>query len=269
MQDSVLTKEQKKEFSKTIMVDGKHGRINATVSFDDARGNGQNTFSITGTIYQGATYIEGGCIHDEIAEHFPTELAHLLKWHLSSTDGIWNYPDGVLRYAADRTHPGVGIGEPVAFDTKIEFFNHPYKFAKYVSEELQDFLASVEDYTSLDVIEVPHKDKGKVNRYQYPSSWSLSGLGLTEGSEWANAPFRSETQAHEFLNALISSDYQLVEVPTKWCEPLEPNIEKAKEVAMWLNATLEELQNKAELMDRVPVLMEQFRADIEELGFTY
>lgn len=40
----------------------------------------------------------GGCIHDEVAKHFP-ELAHLIKWHLSSTDGPMHYVANTVYWA--------------------------------------------------------------------------------------------------------------------------------------------------------------------------
>lgn len=75
-------------------------RIKATVRHDDRCNNGHNTFSITGEIsrtvgdgHRERTHWQhdsSGCIHDEIAQHFP-ELAHLIKWHLCSTDGPLHY----------------------------------------------------------------------------------------------------------------------------------------------------------------------------------
>lgn len=40
----------------------------------------------------------GGCQHDEIVKHFP-DLAHLVKWHLCSTDGPLHYIANALYWA--------------------------------------------------------------------------------------------------------------------------------------------------------------------------
>ncbi len=52
----------------------------------------------------------GGCIHDEIAKHFP-ELFPLIKWHLCSTDGPMHYEANTIYHAGDRDHHGLRKGE--------------------------------------------------------------------------------------------------------------------------------------------------------------
>ena len=69
--------------------------IKAALRFDDECGNRHNSFSITGEIntcqsFADCTHVASGCIHEEIAAHFP-ELAHLIKWHLCSTDSPMHY----------------------------------------------------------------------------------------------------------------------------------------------------------------------------------
>src|SRR5579863_1358841 len=65
--------------SRGMRYDGQPARITVEVSFDDECKNGHSTFAITGHIKRdgqrdGDT---GGCIHEEIAKHFP-ELAPLI-----------------------------------------------------------------------------------------------------------------------------------------------------------------------------------------------
>lgn len=100
--------------------------IVATVRHDDRCGNGHNTFSITGDVYirdrhygeptvkheSGATLwlSASGCIHDEIAEHFP-ELIPLLKYHLCSTDGPIHYVANTMYLAGRRDCNGLREGE--------------------------------------------------------------------------------------------------------------------------------------------------------------
>jgi len=66
--------------------------ITVNFGFSHHRGNRRPYFSITGSVYDKDTgdrrdsYIDScGCIHDQIAEHFP-ELAHLIRWHLTDDD---------------------------------------------------------------------------------------------------------------------------------------------------------------------------------------
>jgi hypothetical protein len=91
--------------------EGDHAVIHAEVRFDDECNNGHNTFAITGTIrdkrYNGDRgYLSGGCVHEHIAKSFP-ELAGLIKWHLTSSDGPMHYIANTLYHAGDRDHNGL------------------------------------------------------------------------------------------------------------------------------------------------------------------
>lgn len=96
-------------------------RIKAIVRHDDSCRNGHNSFSITGTTeyYSRGEWrdCQGGCIHKEIKKHFP-ELAHLIKWHLCSTDGPWGYIGNTLYHANDKDHNGLRKGEFRQFRNK-------------------------------------------------------------------------------------------------------------------------------------------------------
>lgn len=113
---SVLTKNQARKYGPRIYTEGgEKYRITATVRYDDRCGNGHNTFSITANIdrkdrghWKDDT---GGCLHREIARHFP-ELAHLVKWHLCSSDGPMYYIANTLYLAGDKDCHGLRRGEP-------------------------------------------------------------------------------------------------------------------------------------------------------------
>ena len=98
-------------------------------------------FNITGVVDKGV--LSGGaftktredscgCIHDEIAKHFP-EFKHLIKWHLMGVKGPAHYVGNTLYHASDRDYNGLRKGEvgqlrngktgelcwkPKAFDTQ-------------------------------------------------------------------------------------------------------------------------------------------------------
>lgn len=82
--------------------------------FDDACGNGHNTFAATCTIYEKRNGVwrdsAGGAAHEEMAEVFP-ELAALLPWHLVGTDGPMHYVANTIYLAGDRDHRGLRKGE--------------------------------------------------------------------------------------------------------------------------------------------------------------
>lgn len=106
MNKTSLIKSQTKTFGPKIFTEGGQTfRITATVRHDDRCGNGHNTFSIVGQIDEKVNgkwrdYC-GGCIHDEIAKHFP-ELADFLKWHLVSTDGPLHYIANTTYHAREH-----------------------------------------------------------------------------------------------------------------------------------------------------------------------
>jgi hypothetical protein len=122
---SVLTKNQKKTFSKVFKENGRNYIIYATVRYDDECGNGHNSFSITGEIWKatesgqktGRDLEAGGCIHDEVAKHFP-HLAHAVPFHLCSSDEPMHYTANTVYLAGNRDHNGLLKGEFKQFKNK-------------------------------------------------------------------------------------------------------------------------------------------------------
>lgn len=111
-----ITKSQFKTYGpRPVSGYGPVAMITAKVRYDDQRGNGHNTFSITAEVVTPASKqrndIEaGGCLHEEIVRVFP-ELAPYIKWHLVSSDGPMHYPGNALYHASDRDHRGLKKGE--------------------------------------------------------------------------------------------------------------------------------------------------------------
>lgn len=117
---TALTKNQKQQFTKRINLDGVDCKMTVQLRFDDECGNGHNTFSITADIRggRGLQKIDmGGCLHGEISKHFP-EFAHLIRWHLVSTDGPMHYLANTTYLASDRDHWGLRAGEIRKITTK-------------------------------------------------------------------------------------------------------------------------------------------------------
>lgn len=223
---STLTKRQVKTFGpKSIDYHGQKCAITAEVRFDDQCGNGHNTFSITGRIrdpkvnrYDG--WIASGCLHEEIAKHFP-ELAPFIKYHLVSTDGPMHYTANVCYFASDRDYRGLLKGE------KRQLRNG--KSGQPVWQR------------------VVRDDKGnEVN------------IGH-----------------HDWVDA----DVAPVEVLTVSWEPVwiigegkERELDKARDAALWFDATDEELTApglKERLEARLPALLVEFRHAVTSLGFAW
>ncbi len=92
---SKLVKNQKQQHRvEGFRLDGGHGILIIDIRYDDQCGNGHNSFSITGSLYRDTTaernMVSCGCIHDDIEEYAP-QFAHLIKWHLTSSDGPMHY----------------------------------------------------------------------------------------------------------------------------------------------------------------------------------
>jgi len=97
--NSTLTKNQKMTLTK-ILENG--DRLVATIRYDDECGNGHNSFAITCDLYNKRGQWEaGGCLHDQFIKAFP-EYAHLVKWHLCSSDGPMHYIANTLYWVKEE-----------------------------------------------------------------------------------------------------------------------------------------------------------------------
>jgi hypothetical protein len=231
---SQLTKNQTKTFRADYYVDEKPETLVATVRYDDQCGNGHNTFSITGHIYQpyrqpGEPHVEHkdgsilwlngyGCVHEAIAEHLP-QLAPYIKWHLCSGDGPMNYTADTVHLAGDRDCWGLRKGEFHQFTDKA---------------------------SGLPI-------------------WQLSLDGVPGERRIAGKP--------QTVSATEPPPMTLRWKPYgRTGEGKERELDAARRAAIWPEATDEELTApdlKTRLAARLPALMAAFRVAVEELGFTY
>lgn len=220
--NSVLTKKQVKAF-RTEYTD-EHGQpcvLVVKVRYDDDCGNGHNTFSITGELYDRSNRIRGhsqvdqlknssgktlwlgscGCLHEEITERFP-ELAPLIKWHLVSTDGP-------MHYIANSMYHAKAI--PKEQGQYYAYFKEPVT-------GVEKLLEIVDEVTK-------------------------ANLDAFHGNAMRYEPYCNRTAK-------------------------EPNLEAARDCAVWPDAQPEDFTEE-KLKARLPALMEDFRRDVESLGFTY
>lgn len=239
---------------------GKRAKMCVFVRFDDELGNGHNTFAITAEVRRpNRRDVEAcGCLHDEIAQYFP-ELEHLIKWHLTSTDGPSHYISNTVYHASNRDHNGLAKGEPCRFREVVRFDDvsalHPLKdsFAKWLKEQ---------DLAGLATIELPHP-KG-----EFTSKYSFEGYGEV----WHEGPFDTLDEAEGFLKSLQTCKVEFLTVPTAWSEGKERRLDYARSTAVWPEATDEQLclpaEELAKLLEaRLPALVERFRAGVEAVGF--
>ena len=260
---SKLTKNQKRKFTKLYTEDGDKYKIVATVRYDDECSNGHNTFAITGDIYRGRIWECGGCIHEEIAKHFP-ELEQYIKWHLVSSDGPMHYLANTLYNAGDKDYNGKRKGEPNHRHdkTKIFFNNVPIPYGNYKDEFLQ-FIQDV-GHELLNVTEHNHKEPET-----YSPKYSFNGFPT---GEWYKCPFDSKEEAENFLSALKTCKVEYKTVVTAWGKGKERELDAARNSAVWPNATDEQLCSdylKDILIARLPKLLNEFKTAIETLEFIF
>jgi len=271
MEKSKLTGHQVIYRKRNIAIEDWLETIKVEIRYDDQCGNGHNTFSITGEIISpegdprcGLVLISG-CIHDEISKHFP-ELRHLLKWHGMSSDGPLHYIANTLYHARDKDHTKYAVGAAVKWNTKLKFDGIPFTFP----EQTSGFWEFVDGISNFEGIETCQIDYDGNDTHQYTPNYSLTGFLKPDATkQWYNAPFKSKSEASEFLEALQNHSYKYIKTPTAWCKAITPDLRAARNSAIWKDATLMQLQNEKLLMERLPELIEEFRADIESIGLKF
>ena len=272
MNESKLVKRQGRNLVRTYTKKGTTFRIMAKIRHDDSCGNGHNTFSITGDIDRkagnGRWMVEaGGCIHEDIAIHFP-ELAPFIKWHLVSTDGPMGYLANTLYHAGDADHWGRKKGQPFRWETSIRFGNNSILHSFKKSVGFVKFLEEHGPRSNFDfqVIEVHHETEHKVLEYKvFGPKCTFGGFA----DRWYQCPFDTRDEAERFLDALKNCDPEFVSEPTSFGEGKEPDLEAARNSAVWPDATLEQLTSKQALLDRLPALLGEFREAVTSLGLVY
>jgi hypothetical protein len=110
MSDSVTVKEQKAFFRAPAPDHGPAARICITVRYDDSCGNGHNTFSITGEIYDRRGVISAGRLVEEVKKYLP-QLTPLIKWNGCSSKGPFGYFENTSYFAGDKDCWGYRQGE--------------------------------------------------------------------------------------------------------------------------------------------------------------
>lgn len=266
--ESILTKRQTIEKSKTITYDGRKAKIYVQIRHDDCCGNGHNSFAITGDIYSSLTSkadrysVIGGCIHDEIGKYFP-EYKHLIKWHLTSTDEPLHYVANTTYHARTTSHDGKQVGDAVAWDNLLQFGDFPIQSKS--SGGLIEFVKATTKLDDVEIIEVPYVKRAAGSDYNFEPKYTFKGMS----DVWHECDFDNHYEALGFLEAWGQHGVEVVAKPTRFVTAVEPDIDAARRCAIWPEATLEQLQDKEQLMNRLPELMQRFKADVEAFGLVY
>jgi len=270
---SILTKHQKKEIRKDLIIEGKPVVMIVTLRYDDECNNKHNSFAITVNYYE--TYIRRnepslehksgetvwlsscGCMHEEIIKYFP-ELKYLIKWHLTSSDGPLHYLSNTLYLAGNKDCNGKRKGEPWSFEKRLYFNN--FSIQQKVDKRLISFIEINPDFEKCIITEIKHKDS---------ETYSPKYTIIPDTNEWYKCEFDTRQEAEETLLALKTIPYKIINIPISFSKGKEPEFESARNTAVAPNATLEQLQSKEWLTERLPDLMLEFKKDMEKIGFIY
>ena len=247
----------------------------AEIRHDDSCRNGHNTFAITAEMWElnkqgrrmGREPVSCGCLHDDIAKRIP-DLAPFIKWHLCSTDEPMHYMANTIYQAGDRDHSGKRKGEVTSTSIHVRFGDNPIQHRFGNGDSFLKWLRENGPRCKFDFeIIALHHDPEPDGRRLYKPKYTFGGYPGAE--KWYQCPFDSEREAEDFLAALQTCYPWFEDVPTAWSEGKEPQIEAARNAAIWPDATLEQLQDRSALESRLPALMEAFKSDVESLGLVY
>jgi len=281
--ESILVRKQTKQIIKHFKKDGEDYTLFVNLRFDDDCRNGHNSFAITGSLYSKHYKVEpnrntyciaSGCIHKDIAKHAP-EIAHLIKWHLCSTDGPLHYISNTLFHAGDLDCWGKKKGEPYNFTRKLKFDNNPFLYTpKKNLLEFIDLVGIEADWKDYKIVEIEHRNSLNKNEYQFKPKYSFSGMDI---DEWHEAPFDSLEEANNFVEAMTNCKVEIVSEATSYGEGKERDLKAARSCAiedLGLDLSDEQLMLPKEelkqiLLARLPELMQRFKTEIEKLGFIY
>jgi hypothetical protein len=241
--------------------------LSVDVRFDDNCKNGHNSFAITGEVRVPGRrgIVAGGCLHDDIEQVFP-ELAHLIQWHLCDTSGPMHYLANATYFAGDADCNGKRAGEPDAWGYGYRFDTSPV--VTEVPKSFFDFIESRRGTGEFYVSAVAHGPYD--GTYKFKPKFTITGF--TE--KWHECPFDSESAAVDFAQALNKHHVTPVKFATSYSEGKARELDKARSVAVWPDASDAELSvPKEELTEalkaRLPALLARMRSDVEAAGFLW
>jgi len=235
---SILTKSQFKTFrADAFDDDGNPIVIVAKVRYDDECGNGHNTFAITGELYDRTRRVP----------HMPSVT------HGEANKLLWFGASGCIHDEIAKYIPELA----------------PFiKWHLVSSDGPMHYIANAMYYAS---------DRDCHGLRKGEKRQILCG-GNPDKPAWHMEARDAQGNFVE-LHTLLHKSYDGKEPPTDtytvswhpWCrvgEGKEPDLQAARSCAVWPDAQLEDF-TKEKLEARLPALMEEFKRDVESLGFVY
>jgi len=280
---TILTKNQKRELTREFYENGQKYIYDAVIRFDDECNNGHNSFSITGTLWRGrrtprteSTFECGGCTHDIFAKVFP-EYAHLLKWHLHSTDGPMRTVSNALYHASEKDCWGRLKGEPYAYKKTLRFVGFPFTFK--LNQKILEWIEALtpEQLKTLEVYEVVKTKDPET----YSPNYHIKAEGVGQAPKefenpcpWYGCSFNNKQDAVEMVEALKTLPFEIVETPTRWGKGKNRDYNAFRNHLNWPDATNEMIELPPdELKPLIEAHIEKtgnvMRKEIEAFGFTW
>ena len=215
---------------------GCKAHMSVSVRFDDNCKNGSNSFAIVANVrtsdrrYARDGFLAGGCMHDEIAVVFP-ELAPLIRWHLSDSHAPMHYFANALYLAGDRDYNGRACGDVERFDYGLRFNGCP--LTHRVEKSFYLFLRERIGTGEFILQKTEHKKRAD-DSYDFAPHYTFVGFN---DEDWARSPFKDETAAREFSDAITQCKIEFVEIPVAWSKGKERELDAARCAANWPEAT--------------------------------
>lgn len=261
---------------------GPGAEITVEMRFDDNCRNGKMSFAITADVVTPASRrrrdVEAcGCLHEDIAKVFP-ELAEFIEWHLFDTNGPMHYVANAVYLASDRDYNGRAKGEASAWAYGYRFDDVPIvhvvtdKFYKWIEARRvfnKATLRTNPDNGEFRVVPIAYVEKPG-GTYKFGPKYTFAGFGET----WYDCPFDNEAEAQGFAEALNKCRVHPTEIVTARSDGKTRELDKARRAANWPDATDEQLsvprdQLEKALLDRLPAMMERFKAAMIGAGFLW
>lgn len=240
-----------------------------SVRFDDECRNGHNSFGVTADLIEGGAVVACGMLHEEVADTFP-ELAHLIRWHGTSTDGPMHYVANTVYHASDKDSRGFRKGEPSRFDKVAYIGDSPVAYTLKDGAYLRTVQQLYDDgYRNFSVLAVPYPAKPG-DTVTYPDYYTLPPASPLPQSR----PFLHRDTAEQWAQALNAGMVRFGEMVTGYGEGKARDLDAARSCAVWPEATDEQLMLPPQelrklLEDRLPSLIAAVRADVEAAGLLW
>jgi hypothetical protein len=264
---SLPTSKRTTSNKKTFIKECDEGFIKLKIRYDDQCNNGYNDFSMTADISKNSSFsdrsiISCGCLHDDIVKYFP-EFSHLIKWHLTSSKMPMYYFDNTLYHASDRDCHNLLKGEVRSYKKTVYFNNVP--IGHTYEKELIKAIENNFDFKNAEIETYSHTDK---SGYKYSDKYTFKGLYKYDKQDWYGCFFNSLDGINEFKKAVTECEIEIKSIPDSFGEGKEPDLKSARSCAIWPEAELNDFTFE-KLMQRLPKLMNDFKKDIESIGFEY